>query len=128
MNWRDYLRSLWNQPKQTTKTRSPSPRLMVEQLESRELLNNRLALDLGPAKAPVMSGFTGCSSPAYLASRGYGFTGTAASSLIDRGKPTNALNRDFYTSKDQTFRADVDNGWYSVTMYFGDAKAGHYPV
>lgn len=128
MNWGAYLRSFWNQSKQTTQTRNRRPRLMLEQLESRELLSNRLALDFGPASAPVASGYIGVSSPKYLASRGYGFTGSAPASLIDRGKPTNALNRDFYTSKDQTFRANVDNGWYAVTMYFGDAKAAHNPV
>src|SRR5262245_1277323 len=128
MNWGAYLRAFWQSSKQSTKKTCGRRRLMFEQLESRELLNNRMALDFGPAKAPVMTGFTGVSSPAYVASRGYGFSGTAVASLIDRGKPTNALNRDFYTSKDQSFRADVDNGWYSVTMYFGDAKAGRYPV
>jgi fibronectin type 3 domain-containing protein len=66
-------------------------------------------------------------SPLYTAARGYGFSNTAGTALVNRGAG-DALTRDFFLGSNQVFSANLAKGWYVVTVYFGDAKAARSAV
>jgi len=120
----NYLRTLLGKTNRENRKKKPRKRiaLFVESLETREVPASRLALDFGPISAPVKPGFTGASNPVYQPLRAYGFTGSSQMNVVDRG-PSDALTRDFVAAHDQFFAADLSNGWYQVTTYFGDPAA-----
>ncbi len=126
-----YFRGLLGKTHRTVQrnTRLSRTLLRVEQLECREVPASlsKLALDFGPAGAPVQAGFTGVSNLPYQATRGYGFTQTDPMTLIDRGAP-DALRQDFAQGHWQMLEADMKTGWYTVTLYMGDQAADRVSV
>lgn len=79
--------------------------------------------DLGPDKAPVMSGFTALTpSVTYQAESGYGFTRLARPFVQDKERP-DALGRDYVAGVDVRFRLDLPNGDYRVWLLTGDSQA-----
>ena len=78
------LRS-WLLPRRE-KCRLLPQRLLVEELERRELLSaSSLLLDFGTSDSPVEDGYTGFPLLAYSAARGYGWTSLTAMGARDNG-------------------------------------------
>src|SRR5262245_10669722 len=111
----------------TAKTLRQRASLRFEQLENRELLNSQFALDFGPSSAPVAPGFVRGTAAGYSAAQGYGWAHPKGISLVDRGT-ANPLMRDFAQASDEMFLANVDNGWYTVRVFFGDPSAARPSV
>ena len=75
----------------------------------------------GFGSGPVEPGYTPVlPSTAYSSSRGYGFASPTGLASYDRGAP-DALRRDLITNSSRfTFKVDVPNGNYNVTVTLGD--------
>jgi hypothetical protein len=89
--------------------------------------NKLLAIDFNDAGAPVTaSGWTGFSIDAYNASPGYGWVSTSGLDYRTRSG-TDTFWRDFVLGDDSThtFRYDVANGQYVVTVFLGDPENLH---
>jgi fibronectin type 3 domain-containing protein len=82
--------------------------------------------DFGPASSPVEPGYYQV-TPATLYDSivGYGWTSTTGCDCRDRGTP-DSLRRDFvFGSVEKTFKVDLANGDYLVTMTIGDQNFMH---
>jgi fibronectin type 3 domain-containing protein len=89
-------------------------------------LPNTLKFDFGTATSPVMDGFTPVPGTLlYTPELGYGLTGTVNTRY--RSGLGDNLTSDFFipgSSNPYTFKVDVPNGDYDVTVYSGDLLAG----
>ena len=85
-----------------------------------------LKFDFGTATSPAMDGFTPVPGTLlYTPELGYGLTGTVNTRY--RSGVGDNLTSDFFipgTSNPYTFKVDVPNGDYDVTVYSGDLLAG----
>jgi hypothetical protein len=83
--------------------------------------------DFGTSSSPVASGYTRISETTAYSSGGYGWTSTSGLESRDRGTPSDDLKRDFvmHASAARTFRDDVPNGAYAVTVTMGDSSYAH---
>lgn len=73
-------------------------------------------------------GWTSFPVSSYTAARGYGWDSVASIGARDRGSG-NELERDLHNlDTDKSFLADLRNGRYQITLYFGDADYDHLPV
>lgn len=91
--------------------------------------------DFGTPTSAVMAGYVGVSElTKYSAAQGYGFTALLGSvGSRDRGataggKPVDEIKRDFVFADDMTFRLDLPNGDYNLTVTVGDSVYLHGPM
>lgn len=83
-----------------------------------------LAFDFGGPASLSPDGWVGIHpGSAYSSSVGYGFT-AAPSGFRDRAN-SDLMKKDFVSGAGYTFVADVPNGSYEVTAWFGDLEAGN---
>jgi fibronectin type 3 domain-containing protein len=83
-----------------------------------------LMLDFGTASSPVAAGWARARAGlAYDPARGYGWSAGMIQER-DRGG-ANALTRDLDFTPDGTFRIDLANGAYDVTLTVGDGATAH---
>jgi FtsP/CotA-like multicopper oxidase with cupredoxin domain len=82
--------------------------------------------DFGTTTSPLETGYTRVSTTtSYSAPAGYGWDSTGGLQSRDRGAPDN-LRRDFVMSTtDRTFRVDLPNGIYQVSVIVGDQTTWH---
>ena len=86
-----------------------------------------MKFDFGESGSPIQSGFTEVlSTTAYSVELGYGWTVSVTD--VDRGTLSgtefSALLQDIHgNASTRTFRADVAEGTYAVTVFFGDTSA-----
>ncbi len=83
--------------------------------------------DFGTATSPVASGYQKVTEATTYTSGGFGWTNTTTLESRDRGAPANDLKRDFVldSSAARTFKADMPNGTYAVTVTMGDNGYAH---
>jgi hypothetical protein len=83
--------------------------------------------DFGTASSPVASGYTRVTETTAYTSGGYGWTDTSGLESRDRTSLADYLKRDFVmqSSSPRTFRVDLPNGNYSVTVTMGDNDFAH---
>src|SRR5438094_387745 len=104
---------------QFTTCRRPIAHLCVEQLEAREVLS--ILFDFGTAKSPVASGYTQVTSKTtYTTTQHYGWLSGIISEQ-DYPQEKDPLTRDFNSTSNGTFAADVANGTYTVAVTMGSA-------
>src|SRR5262249_24434160 len=120
----------WVRATRNPMRRSAQRRLVLEQLEARELLSATNLVDasvpattgnfdFGTRSSPVGVGDTQV-TPATVYSPGQGYGWSAGSIFaMDRGG-ADPVNRDFNVTTDGTFVVDVVNGTYSVAVTLGD--------
>jgi fibronectin type 3 domain-containing protein len=85
------------------------------------ILPLKRSFDLNTASSPTAAGFLGVGSDGVFNSTlGYGWQSTVVT--VDRGLP-NDLLRDVHFGLDNTFKVNVFDGSYTVTVSFGDASA-----
>ncbi len=124
-----YLASIlhsWLRPWTLPRHRRPAPgraRLKAEELEPRLLLSS-YHFDFGPSGSPVAKGYVGVPSVAYSSIRGYGWATLTGLSTVTTGIG-NALETDFATAHDDTFKVNLPNGTYDIQPTLGDALAEH---
>jgi hypothetical protein len=84
------------------------------------------SFDFGTGSSPVESGYTQVTeSTVYSAALGYGWDSAVGLGSRDRGAPDN-LRRDLvFSSGDHTFKVDLANGQYTVTLIIGDNGYTH---
>src|SRR6185437_15337901 len=100
--------------------RNDSPKLILEELETRSLLSSSLHLDFGPSDVPAPMGYQAVSTASYDPSLGYGWQ--APGGLDTRNRSTAApLTTDFVMVPDNTFLANLADGTYQVRVTMGDA-------
>jgi fibronectin type 3 domain-containing protein len=82
--------------------------------------------DFGTSTSPVAAGYTQVTENTTYSSGGFGWVGPIALESRDRSAPDD-LKRDFNMSSSHadTFRDDVPNGTYAVTVTMGDQTTGH---
>jgi PKD repeat protein len=102
--------------------------MSVEELERRELMATSLGteahFDFDTNASPAAPGYTHTPLVAYTATRGYGWASVSGMSARDRGS-ADPLTRDVHLGRDSTFRANLVNGTYDVTVTLGDPSARH---
>jgi PKD repeat protein len=105
------------------------PRLLMEQLEKRELpsVSLPIKLDFGTPTSPVAPGYIGESVVGYSSSVGYGWQSTAGLFAVNRGT-SNPLTTDLIKGYNGTFLVDVANGTYDVSPILGDVGRKSGPM
>src|SRR5262249_38050801 len=83
--------------------------------------------DFGTSQSPVAPGYVGVAATPYSAVLGYGWTGSWPIYTADRGI-NDPLKRDLNYGHVGSFRVDIPNGTYNVTVTLGDAKFMHDKV
>ena len=83
--------------------------------------------DFGTSTSPVASGYTRVTEATAYSSGSFGWTGTSGLESRDRNTLSDDLKRDFVMSSSTagTFRADIPNGLYAVTVTMGDKDFAH---
>ena len=83
--------------------------------------------DFGTASSPLASGYTRVTESTAFTSGGYGWTDSSGLESRDRSAVSDALRRDFvmHSSAARTFKVDVPNGAYAVTLTMGDNDFAH---
>ena len=83
--------------------------------------------DFGTASSPLASGYTRVTESTAFTSGGYGWTDTSGLESRDRAAVSDALKRDFvlHSSAARTFKVDLPNGTYVVTVTMGDNDFAH---
>lgn len=83
--------------------------------------------DFGTSTSPLAAGYVRVTETTAFTSGGYGWTDTSTLESRDRGGPTDDLKRDFVmdSSAARTFRVDLPNGTYAVTVTMGDNGFAH---
>ena len=83
--------------------------------------------DLGTASSPLASGYSRVTESTAFISGGYGWTETSGLESRDRSAVSDALKRDFvmHSSAARTFKVDLPNGTYAVTVTMGDNDFAH---
>lgn len=87
--------------------------------------------DFGTATSPVAAGYTRVTESTPYTSGNFGWTSTAGLESRERAGSADALRRDLVqgtTAAAGTFRADVLNGSYTVTLIMGDQDYAHDQV
>ncbi|MCI0681815.1 MAG: PKD domain-containing protein [Gemmataceae bacterium] len=123
MPWSSWVRIAGTSHRPAAKPKRLRPRLAVEELETREVPSaSNLALDFGTVKSPAQPGFRRVATPAFTPKSGYGFAAAGSLKMVDRGPAAIPLSRDFVMGTNHLFKANLNKGWYEVTVYFGDAR------
>ncbi len=107
-------RALWGNPILTGTGTTPPP-------------STPYSYDFGTSSSPVASGYTRVTETTGYFSGGYGWTDTSSLNSRDRGAPDD-LRRDLVqndSSSARTFRVDIPNGTYNVTLTMGDQTNAH---
>lgn len=83
--------------------------------------------DFGTASSALASGYTRVTESTTYAAGGYGWTDTSGLESRDRTAVSDALRRDFvmHSSAARTFKVDLPNGTYAVTVTMGDNDFAH---
>ena len=83
--------------------------------------------DFGTAASPLASGYTRVTESTVFTSGGFGWTDTSGLESRDRAAVSDALKRDFvmHASAARTFKVDLPNGAYVVTVSMGDNDFAH---
>jgi fibronectin type 3 domain-containing protein len=85
-------------------------------------------LDFGTASSALQTGYTRVTETTAYTAGGFGWTDTSALSSRDRGAPADALRQDFVmndTSGARSFKMDLPNDDYNVTVIMGDNDYTH---
>ncbi len=88
---------------------------------------NARNFDFGTSTSPVAPGYVQVTEATAYTAGGYGWTTASNAQSVDRGSQSDPLKRDFVTSATSapTFRVDLPNGSYAVTVTMGDNDAPH---
>jgi len=83
--------------------------------------------DFGTASSPLAAGYTRVTETAAYSAGGFGWTDTSSLESRDRSAVPDDLNRDFVMSSSaaRTFKVDLPNGNYSVSVTMGDNDYAH---
>lgn len=83
--------------------------------------------DFGTASSPVAAGFTKATEATAYSAGGFGWTDLTGLESRDRAALADDLNRDFvmHSSAARTFKVDLPNGNYSVSLTMGDTDYAH---
>ncbi len=83
--------------------------------------------DFGTATSPVASGYNRVTEATKYTSGGFGWTDTSTLESRDRSAVSDALKRDFVMSSSaaRSFKVDLPNGTYAVTVTMGDNDFAH---
>ena len=83
--------------------------------------------DFGTASSPLASGYSRVTESTAFTPGGYGWTDTSGLESRDRSAASDALKRDFvmHSSAARTFKIDLPNGTYAVTVTMGDNDFAH---
>jgi hypothetical protein len=83
--------------------------------------------DFGTASSPVSAGFSKVTEASAYSAGGFGWTDTSGLESRDRSAPADDLKRDFVThpSAARTFKVDLPNGTYAVSLTMGDNDTAH---
>ncbi len=83
--------------------------------------------DFGTATSPVEAGYTKITEGTAYSTGGFGWTELTGLESRDRTAVTNDLNRDFalHSSAARTFKVDLPNGTYTVSLTMGDNDYDH---
>ena len=83
--------------------------------------------DFGTASSPLAAGFTKVTEATTYSAGGFGWTDLAGLESRDRATLADDLNRDFvmHSSAARTFKVDLPNGNYSVSITMGDTDYAH---
>ncbi|WP_422928853.1 hypothetical protein [Singulisphaera sp. PoT] len=80
--------------------------------------------DFGPSSSPVAAGYIGEDFTGYSPTIGYGWNAaspTSVTNTLDQGAGMGTdLTRDEFYTQDATFKVDLPNGSYNVTLTMGD--------
>ena len=87
----------------------------------------RLGIIIGTATSPVAAGYVQITEATAYVAGAYGWTTASNAQSVDRSAQSDPLKRDFVTSGTSapTFRVDLPNGNYAVTVTMGDNDAPH---
>lgn len=99
--------------------------MRIDQLEDRALLYAVPAyFDFGTTTSPLESGYTRVTnSTLYSGGNGYGWDSSTGLSSSDTGAGQNNLKRDYVKgTADRTFKVDLANGFYDITITSGSAS------
>ncbi len=90
-------------------------------------LPNTYEFDFGTGSSPLASGYTRVTETTAYTSGGFGWTSTSGLQSRDRTTLADDLKRDFVMSDANagTFKVDLPNGNYSVTITMGDQDYAH---
>jgi hypothetical protein len=88
---------------------------------------NARNFDFGTATSPVAPGYVQVTEATAYVPGAYGWTTASNAQSLDRSSQSDPLRRDFVMSGTSapTFRVDLPNGNYAVTVTMGDNKAAH---
>ena len=105
---------------------TPSPKPTATRA-STSPLPNTYKFDFGTASSPLSSGYTRITETTCYTSGGFGWTSTSGLQSRDRTNLADDLLRDFVMSNAGagTFKVDLPNGSYSVTVTMGDQNYAH---
>lgn len=83
--------------------------------------------DFGTAASPLAPGTTRVTESTAFSAGGYGWTDTSGLESRDRAAVSDALRRDFvmHSSAARTFKVDLPNGTYAVSLTMGDNDYAH---
>ncbi len=83
--------------------------------------------DFGTSSSPVASGYSRVTESTAYSSGGFGWTDTSTLESRDRSSQSDPLKRDFVMSASaaRTFKVDMPNGTYAVTITMGDNDFPH---
>ena len=107
-------RALWANPVITRAGSTPPP-------------PNARKFDFGTSTSPVAPGYVRVTETTAYTSGAFGWTTASNAESRDRSSQADPLKRDFVMSGTSapTFRVDLPNGYYAVTVTMGDNDAAH---
>ena len=88
---------------------------------------NARNFDFGTSTSPVAPGYVRVTEATAYTAGAFGWTSASNAQSVDRSSQPDALKRDFVMSGTSapTFRVDLPNGNYAVTVTMGDQDAAH---
>ncbi|HTP00158.1 MAG TPA: NBR1-Ig-like domain-containing protein [Anaerolineales bacterium] len=88
---------------------------------------NARNFDFGTASSPIAPGYVQVTEATNYTAGGFGWTSPSNAQSVDRSTQSDPLKRDFVMSGTSapTFRVDLPNGNYAVTVTMGDQDAAH---
>jgi hypothetical protein len=83
--------------------------------------------DFGTSTSPLATGYTRVTQATVYTTGAFGWANTSGLKSVDRSSLSDALKRDFVmnSSAARTFKVDLPNGNYAVTVTMGDYNTAH---